>query len=98
MHSQSDTEQPNTEPVQYTGTSLPSVRYFQVHFEFLHEQFQQTLEMLESLQTRMQQLEQQMAKDKAKQESFAISLQSLASHQDSLSRAPRISEKRVGRR
>ncbi len=98
MYSHSETEQSNTEPVQYTGTSFPSVRYFQVHFEFLHEQFQQTLGMLESLQMRMQQLEQQMAKDKARQESFAISLQTLAGHQDSLSRAPRISEKRIGRR
>ncbi|WP_341325208.1 hypothetical protein [Methylotuvimicrobium sp. KM2] len=98
MYSQSETEQSNTEPVQYTGTSFPSVRYYQVHFEFLHEQFQQTLGMLESLQTRMQQLERQMAKDKARQEGFAISLQSIERHRDALSRAPRISEKRVGRR
>jgi cell division protein FtsB len=98
MHSQSETEQSNTDPVQYTGTSFPSVRYFQVHFEFLHEQFQQTLGMLESLQMRMQQLEQQMAKDKARQESFAVSLQSLDGQRDALSRSPRMSEKWVGRR
>ncbi|WP_404360491.1 hypothetical protein [Methylotuvimicrobium sp. KM1] len=98
MHSPSETEQSETEPVQCAETSFPSARYFQIHFEFLHQQFQQTLGMLESLQTRMQQLEQQMANGKARQESFTVSLQRLDDHRDALSRSPRMSEKWVGRR
>jgi len=45
---------------QKTTASFPAVRYFQIHFEFLQEQLQQTLLALESLQLQMQYLEQRL--------------------------------------
>ncbi|MBS4049715.1 hypothetical protein [Methylomonas rivi] len=96
MPSPSITEQALTEPVQ-PAPVYPSARYFQIHFEFLQQQLQQTLNLLESLQTQMRQLEQQTAHCKARQDIYAVPLQSLAAHQDSLSRPPRDSTK-AGRR
>ena len=40
---------------------FPSVRYFQIHFEFLQDQLNRTLHELQALQIRMQQLEQRSA-------------------------------------
>lgn len=42
-----------------TDQVFPSVRYFQIHFEFLQEQLHQTCEALQALQIRINQLEQQ---------------------------------------
>ncbi|PKD39830.1 hypothetical protein CWO84_13410 [Methylomonas sp. Kb3] len=41
---------------------FPTVRYFQIHFEFLQEQIQLILRNQESLQQQMQQLESQLSR------------------------------------
>ena len=41
------------------GARFPSARYFQIHFEFLHEQLHLTQDALQALQMQMQQLQQQ---------------------------------------
>lgn len=69
--------------------SYPSVRYFQIHFEFLHEQFQKTLRMLDTLQVQMCQMEQQIADCTAK----PMTLQNLENDKKSLSPSPRKSAK-----
>ena len=43
------------------GAAFPTARYFQIHFEFLQEQLQQTLAELRSLKLQLQQLEQSVA-------------------------------------
>ncbi|NOT13816.1 MAG: hypothetical protein HOP23_18670 [Methylococcaceae bacterium] len=39
---------------------FPTVRYFQIHFEFLQEQLQLTMQTLEALQVQIQPLEQHL--------------------------------------
>ncbi|WP_347987697.1 hypothetical protein [Methylomonas sp. AM2-LC] len=41
------------------GAGFPTARYFQIHFEFLHEQLRLTQAALQALQIQMQQLQQQ---------------------------------------
>ena len=86
MHSQSLEENCGAKFVQSMEPTYPSARYFQIHFEFLQEQFQQTLEILESLQTQVHQLEQQISK--VRQDIYAVPLQSVTGSQDALSRSP----------
>lgn len=44
------------------GAKFPSARYFQIHFEFLHEQLRLTQDALQALQIQMQQLQQQCSR------------------------------------
>ncbi len=61
MHSHMLSMQLVTERLQKADVSYPSVRYFQIHFEFLHEQFQKTLRTLELLQMQISKMEQQIS-------------------------------------
>jgi hypothetical protein len=52
---------PSVVPADKAADVFPSVRYFQIHFEFLQEQLQLILRNQESLQQQMQQLESQLS-------------------------------------
>lgn len=54
-------EPPMLAPADKAADVFPAVRYFQIHFEFLHEQLQLILRSQESLQQQMQQLESQLS-------------------------------------
>lgn len=86
MHRQSAPESSFAERVQQAEATYPSVRYFQIHFEFLQEQFQQTLAVLESMQVQIRQLEQQLSVQETRQDRVANCLQSLAGKQEHLPR------------
>jgi len=47
-----------TDPALKAGAKFPSARYFQIHFEFLHEQLRLTQDALQALQMQMAQLQQ----------------------------------------
>lgn len=73
MHSKSRINQTVVNPAitvsaEKAAEAFPSARYFQIHFEFLQEQMQLTMRMLEALQAQMRQLEQQLP---VKTDSFA---------------------------
>ncbi|WP_445369120.1 hypothetical protein ACH5Y9_07380 [Methylomonas sp. BW4-1] len=53
---------PTVVPADKAADVFPSVRYFQIHFEFLQEQLQLILRNQESLQQQMQQLESQLSR------------------------------------
>jgi hypothetical protein len=55
-------EPPMLAPADKAADVFPAVRYFQIHFEFLHEQLQLILRSQESLQQQMQQLESQLSR------------------------------------
>jgi hypothetical protein len=64
MQSKSVSREPEREPGETAlalkaGAKFPSARYFQIHFEFLHEQLHLTQDALQVLQKQMQQLQQQ---------------------------------------
>lgn len=50
-------------PAHLAAEAFPTVRYFQIHFEFLQEQLQQTLHTLDSLKSQVHYLEQQLTID-----------------------------------
>lgn len=94
MRSQSLPKQSITKRIEQVEVTYPSVRYFQIHFEFLHEQFQKTLQILESLQVQIGQLEQRTSDCAAP----PVSLQTLADNQKSSSPSTQKSAKQVRRR
>ena len=98
MHSQSLPGESIADRIKQAEADYPSVRYFQIHFEFLQEQFHQTLRALETMQTQIRQLEQQTPAYKAQREIYAEPLQSLVGHQGPTSRSPLISAKQARRR
>ncbi|WP_445367181.1 hypothetical protein ACH5Y9_18980 [Methylomonas sp. BW4-1] len=49
-------------PAEKAAEIFPSVRYFQIHFEFLQEQIQLILRNQETLQQQMRQLESQLSR------------------------------------
>ena len=53
-------EPPMIVPAEQAAEVFPAVRYFQIHFEFLHEQIQLILSNQESLQQQMRQLESRL--------------------------------------
>lgn len=53
---------PMVVPAEKAAEVFPTVRYFQIHFEFLQEQIQLILRNQETLQQQMQQLESQMSR------------------------------------
>lgn len=98
MHSQSLPKESITDPIEQAETAYPSVRYFQIHFEFLQEQFQQTMKALEAMQTQIRQLEQQALAYKAQREIFVEQLQNSVGHQEPTFRSPLIPVKQARRR
>lgn len=82
MPSQPVSPNPTIETVQKVEPNYPSARYFQIHFEFLQEQFQQTLTLLESLQARMQRLEQQLASSTPHRDIYPSPLQSMLAQKE----------------
>lgn len=53
-------EPPMVVPAEQAADVFPAVRYFQIHFEFLHEQMQLILSNQESLQQQLKQLESRL--------------------------------------
>ncbi len=65
MHSKSNDEELADHPLQSQQMSIdangfPSVRYFQIHFEYMQEQLQRSVKLMENLQHQVMQLEQQL--------------------------------------
>ena len=58
--SSSDVEKRLTVTAEKAAEVFPTVRYFQIHFEYLQEQLKQTTRSLEALQLQIQQLQQQI--------------------------------------
>lgn len=53
-------EPPFVVPADQAADVYPAVRYFQIHFEYLHEQIQLILSNQESLQQQLRQLESRL--------------------------------------
>ncbi|MBD9360409.1 hypothetical protein [Methylomonas fluvii] len=53
-------EPPFVVPAEKASEVFPAVRYFQVHFEYLHEQIQLILSNQESLQQQLKQLDSRL--------------------------------------
>jgi len=65
MHNRFSSEHSAAEPLPVPDAAFPAARYFQVHFEYLQQQFQQTLSALEALQYQVHQLERRLAQENA---------------------------------